>query len=144
MPDTYDAAALRDELTRDEGRRSRPYYDQGMRTTIGIGRNLSDVGLSDDEILYLLANDVARCEHDLDHNLPWWRTLDPVRQRVLLNMDFNLGWNSFGMFARFFSAVHQHRWDDAALEMLASRWHTQVGDRALRLEAMMRTGKAAP
>lgn len=142
MPDTYDAAALRDELSRDEGRRHKPYYDGRMRTSIGIGRDLDDVGISDAEIDFLFSNDVASCERDLDHNIGWWRTLDPVRQRVMLNLCFNMGWTRFGLFARFFSAVHQHRWDDAALEMIASRWHTQVGDRALRLEAMMRTGKA--
>ena len=144
MPDTYDAAALRAELSRDEGRRYRPYYDGRMRTTIGVGRDLDDTGVSDSEVDLMLANDIASCERDLDHNLGWWRTLDQVRQRVLLNMAFNLGWTHFAQFPRFFSAVHAHRWDDAALEMIASRWHGQVGDRALRLEEMMRTGNAAP
>jgi len=142
MPDTYDAAALRAELSRDEGRRHRPYYDGRMRTTIGVGRNLDDTGVSDSEVDLMLANDIARSERDLDHHLSWWRQLDAVRQRVLLNMAFNMGWPTFSQFARFFSAVHQHRWDDAALEMIASRWHTQVGERALRLEQMMRTGTA--
>jgi len=142
MPDTFDMPTLQQELRRDEGWRRFPYYDQGMRTTVGCGRNLDGNGLRDSEISFMLDNDIHAAMTDLDHNIPWWRTLDPVRQRVMINMAFGLGWTHFAMFARFFSAVHAHRWDDAALEMIASRWHTQVGDRALRLEAMMRTGTA--
>jgi len=115
-----------------------------MRCTIGVGRNIDDNGLREDEIDYLLTNDLHAAMADLDHNLPWWRSLDPVRQRVMANMMFGMGWPTFSQFARFFSAVHQHRWSDAATEMINSRWHNQVGDRALRLEQMMRTGNAAP
>ena len=41
--------------------------------TIGVGRNLRDVGLSDDEIEYLLNNDIDRVEKQLDTYFPWWR-----------------------------------------------------------------------
>jgi lysozyme len=91
----------------------------------------------------MFANDSDSAAADLDRHVAWWRTLDPARQRVLLNMCFNMGWPVFSQFARFFSAVAQHRWDDAAIEMLASRWATQVGDRATRLATVMRTGTAA-
>jgi len=141
MSDTFDLAQMRAELTRDEGRRRFLYYDQGNRITGGVGRDLSDVGFRDDEIDLMLDNDISSAAADLDHNIPWWRLLDPVRQRVLCNMCFNLGWPKFSQFARFFSAVNQHRFDDAALEMAASRWAVQVGERARRLETMMRTGQ---
>lgn len=140
--DTFRLPLLKAELARDEGRRRFPYYDTGMRVTIGCGRNLADVGLRDDEIDYLLDNDIAQATSALDHNLGWWRSLDAVRQRVMLNMCFNMGWTNFSQFARFFSATYQRRWDDAAAEMLSSRWAGQVGDRAKRLAAMMQTGIA--
>jgi lysozyme len=143
MSDTFDLAQMRTELARDEGRRKYPYADTGMKLTVGVGRNLTDRGLRDDEIDYLLANDIHAAAADLDHNLPWWRTLDPVRQRVMLNLCFNMGWGTFSQFARFFSAMNQHRWDDAAVELIASKWHAQVGDRARRLESMIRTGEPA-
>ena len=41
-----------------EGRRSHIYTDTVGKLTIGVGRNLTDRGLSDDEIDYLLANDI--------------------------------------------------------------------------------------
>jgi len=143
MSDTFDMVQMRAELTRDEGRRKFPYYDQGRKITIGVGRNLDDVGLHDDEIDYLLTNDLHDAAAVLDHNVPWWRLLDPVRQRAMLNLQYNLGWGAFGQFARFFSAMSQHRWDDAAIELISSKWHAQVGDRAKRIEGMVRTGVAA-
>jgi len=141
MSDTFDIAQLRAELTRDEGRRRFPYYDQGNRMTIGIGHDIADNGLNDASIDFIFGEDVYSAAADLDHNIPWWRLLDPVRQRVMLNMAFNMGWTKFSQFSRFFSAVNQHRFDDAALEMAASRWAVQVGERAKRLETMMRTGQ---
>ncbi len=142
-PDTFDMAAMKAELTRDEGSRRFPYYDSGNRMTVGVGRDISDNGLRPDEISLMLDNDIRGAAADLDHNIPWWRTLDPVRQRAMLNLCFNLGWSKFAQFPRFFSAMHQARWDDAAIELIGSRWHTQVGDRATRIEEMVRTGRAA-
>lgn len=130
------------ELERDEGKRSKPYRDTVGKITIGIGRNLTDVGLSDDEIYYLLRNDIARAEAGLDDKLPWWRTLDEVRQRVLANMALNMGINGLLGFKNTLRAVQEGRWDEAATGMLNSMWAKQVGARAMRLADMMRTGNA--
>ena len=142
MRDTFNLAAMHDELVRDEGRRHLPYHDTAARLSIGIGRNLTDKGITDAEIDFMFEHDLSDAADDLDRNIAWWRSLDAVRQRVMLNMTYNMGWPSFSMFARFFSAMRQSRWDDAAIEMISSRWATQVGDRAKRLEQMVRTGVA--
>lgn len=142
MNDTYDINQLQIELRRDEGWRQFPYYDTDKNESIGCGRNLTARGVSDSEILLMWTHDVEDVEAALDRNLSWWRGLDPVRQRVLLNLGFNLGWGGLSQFARFLSAMHQGRWNDAAQELVNSRWHSEVGARALRLEAMVRTGEA--
>ncbi|HQN14652.1 MAG TPA: hypothetical protein PLP74_21275, partial [Quisquiliibacterium sp.] len=84
-------ARLIEQLRLHEGERRKPYRDTVGKLTIGIGRNLDDNGLRRDEIEYLLANDIADARADLDRYLPWWRGLDPVRQRVLIDMVFNMG-----------------------------------------------------
>ncbi|SIT68805.1 MULTISPECIES: lysozyme [Burkholderiaceae] len=91
MADTLDIPTLLAELSRDEGRRLKPYLDTVGKTTIGVGRNLTDVGIAESECDLLLENDVMRSVVWLDRHLPWWRSLDAVRQRVLINMAFNLG-----------------------------------------------------
>ncbi len=133
-----DINLMRKELIRDEGVRNYPYKDTVGKLTIGVGRNLDDVGISKDEAYLMLDNDIQRTSDSLDKNLPWWKTLDEVRQRVILNMAYNLGINSLLGFKNTLAAIQAGRYNDAADGMLASKWATQVGARATRLADMMR------
>ncbi|WP_338862993.1 lysozyme [Mycetohabitans rhizoxinica] len=141
MSETFDMPMLLLELNRDEGRRLKPYLDTVGKTTIGVGRNLTDVGIADRECDLLLENDVRRSVTWLDRHLPWWRNLDAVRQRVIINMAFNLG-GKLLTFASTLAAMQRGDYAAAADGMLASKWAMQVGARAQRLATMMRTGKA--
>ena len=138
-------ARLIEQLRLHEGERRKPYRDTVGKLTIGIGRNLDDKGLRRDEIEYLLANDIADSRADLDRYLPWWRGLDPVRQRVLIDMVFNMGAGSpkgggLLSFVNTLSEIRRGNYGIAADMMLASKWSAQVGRRAVRLATMMRTG----
>ncbi|MBN8173481.1 glycoside hydrolase family protein [Burkholderia multivorans] len=135
----YDAAALKAELTRDEGRRSRIYVDTVGKVSGGIGRNLTDKGFRDNEIDLMYQNDIAETEAWLDRNLPWWRSLDPVRQRVMMNMAFNMQ-GKLLTFVNTLAAIKRGDYAAAADGMLASKWASQVGARATRLASMMRSG----
>lgn len=154
---TYDRAALEAELGRDEGDRLRAYKDSRGNWTIGIGRNLDGVGtaplsrsvadvkengVTSAERDILFNYDIDRTEVDLDRKLPWWRNLDPVRQRVLMNMCFNLGITRLLAFVNTLAMVKEHRFTEAAKNMMFSKWAKQVGSRAERLREMMRTGAA--
>jgi lysozyme len=138
------AAKLYAELNTDEGRRYRPYRDSVGKLTAGVGRNLDDVPFSDDEIDLMLKNDVDRATAALDKNIPWWRTLNGVRQNVLANMCFNMGWGDgrkgLSSFINTLAKVKASDYAGAADGMLASKWATQVGARAQRLAKMMREG----
>ena len=138
-------ARLIEQLRLHEGERRKPYRDTVGKLTIGIGRNLDDKGLRRDEIEYLLSNDIADARADLDRYMPWWRGLDPVRQRVLIDMMFNMGAGSPGKggllsFVNTLSEIRRGEYAIAADMMLASKWAAQVGRRAVRLATMMRTG----
>jgi len=135
----FDRSALMAELTRDEGRRLKPYVDTVGKTTIGVGRNLTDVGISDAECDTLLSNDVDRTVAWLDRSLPWWRQLDAVRQRVVINMAFNMQ-GGLLTFTNTLAAMRRGDYAAAADGMLASKWAGQVGARATRLASMMRSG----
>ena len=54
-------------LKRHEGVRDKVYMCSAGYETIGVGRNISEsgLGLSDDEIEYLLKNDIERCRNEL-------------------------------------------------------------------------------
>jgi lysozyme len=132
--------ALKDELVRDEGLRLKPYRDTVGKTTIGVGRNLDDRGLSTDEVHYLLDNDIREVEEELSARLSFWRNLSEVRQRVLMNMAFNLGIDGLLTFRNTLKAVEEGRYSDAAKGMMQSKWAKQTGARAVRLAQMMLVG----
>lgn len=135
---------LSKELERDEDRRSKLYKCSSDKWSIGIGRNLEDKGLREDEIDYLFANDVKEVEDDLDRALPWWRGMSEVRQRVLANMCFNLGLPRLLGFENTLVAMKDGNYVKAAQGMLLSKWARQVGDRAKRLAYMMEFDKVRP
>src|SRR3990167_270296 len=81
---------LSDQLIRHEGLRLKLYSDSLGVPTIGVGRNLRDKGISHAEAMLLLENDLDEVLVDLQ-TFPWWAALDPVRQRVLVDLRFNLG-----------------------------------------------------
>jgi lysozyme len=132
--------ALRAQLTIDEGRKSRIYKDTVGKITGGVGRNLTDVPFSDDEIDLMLTNDINKVCVLLDDKLPWWRNLSDRRQQVLANMAFNLGVNGLLGFKNTLSVMQAGQYDLAAEGMLTSKWASQVGNRAIRLAQMMKEG----
>lgn len=128
------------QLRIDEGYRLKPYTDTAGKTSIGIGRNLSDVGVNRGEIALMFDNDLATAEHTAKLLLVNFSTLSDVRKAVVINMAFNMGYNVLAQFVNTLKAIDERRWDDAKVGMLASKWATQVGDRAQRLAEAMRTG----
>ena len=139
---------LAEELRCDEGFKCMPYIDTVGIPTIGIGRNMKakpipqhwTFPLSDDQVGYLLAEDLGDVFSDLDRELPWWRDLSYARQRVMANMCFNMGISGLCTFKNTLAYVQSGNYCLAAEHMLESKWAKQVGDRANRLALMMREG----
>lgn len=141
--DPREETLLAEELIRDEGLELSAYQDSLGFWTIGIGRLIDKRrggGISKDEALYLFHNDLREKAAYLDVALPWWQEMTPPRQRVLLNMAFNLGVNGLLKFNNTLAAMKRGDYEEAALGMLKSRWAQQVGARAERLAKMMREG----
>ena len=125
------------ELKRDEGVELRPYKCSAGFLTLGVGRNIEERGITMDESDYLLANDITICEEEATRVFKWYDTLSDVRQRVILNMIFNLGLTKLLNFKKFLAAMEAEDWEEAGKQMLDSRWAKQVGNRADRLEQMI-------
>jgi lysozyme len=136
-----DRDAMVRQLRLHEGERLRPYRCTAGRLTIGVGRNLDDRGITREESAMLLANDISAVEAELLRALPWASQLDEVRQRVLLDMAFNLGLPGLLEFRRTLATIQAGRYQQAAAMMLESKWAAQVGQRARRLSQMMVSGQ---
>ena len=116
----------------DEGFRGKPYLDTVGKTTIGYGRNLDDNPLTKEEAEYLLNNDLKKVSQECC-KLPYFSELSPNRRSVIINMVYNLGMTRFKKFKKMNKALSERNYLLASIEMLDSKWATQIGDRATRL-----------
>lgn len=133
--------ALRAQLIKHEGLRLFPYVDAVGKTSIGVGRNLTDRGITDAEARFLLDNDINTAINALVV-FPWFPDLDTVRQRAFVDLCFNLGLTRLRGFVKMLAAAERQDWTAAATALLDSRYHVQVGQRARTLAAMLETGTA--
>jgi len=130
-------------LKRHEGVRSKVYMCSAGYETIGVGRNIAEsgLGLSDDEIEYLLANDIRRVRDELDETYFWFAALNEARKDAMIDISFNLGQTRLRGFVKAVEAMSREQFDIAADEFMDSRWSQQVGNRAVEVTEMIRTGE---
>jgi lysozyme len=131
------------QLKRHEGVKSHAYKCTANMITVGVGRNIDEnggIGLSDDEINYLLENDIKRCKQELI-SLSWFTDLDSVRQDAIVNLCFNLGLTRLMGFKNAMAAMAEGNYERAADEFYDSRWAKQVKSRADEVCEMIRTGR---
>ena len=125
--------SLKHYIRTHEGSRLMPYVDSGGCTTIGVGRNLTDVGITQDEEELLLENDIRRAERAVEALTGMNRVSDPTsRFTALCDMAFNLGQPRLARFRKMLAAIKRNDWERASREALRSDWRLQVGERAYR------------
>ena len=158
----YNREDLVTKLITHEGLRLQVYKDTLGIDTIGIGRNLEDRGITDEELewmdipnidtvyeygiseadaMYLAENDVQIVEEELVRAHPCVDKLDAVRQLILVDMAFNMGVPRLSKFKKMWAAIHKEDFPTAAKEMLDSRWATQVKGRSTKLAHAMHHGE---
>lgn len=137
---TYDRDALLAQLKIDEDLKLFPYRDSKGLLTIGIGRNIQQRGITEEEAEFLCSNDINDCEASLDAHLPWWRQMSDARQRGLVNLCFNMGWTTLGTFRTMLAALESGDYAFAADDLLQTLYARQVGARAQRIADLFRNG----
>ena len=134
---TYDRATLKARLRLEEGEVLHAYQDSLGWWTIGVGHLIDGRkgGSIPPEISDALLDwDLTRFEALLDGGIPWWRQLDDVRQQVVMDLTFNMGWapgaaGGFDDFTNTLAALQGARWADATAGLRKSLWYRQVGSR---------------
>lgn len=131
---------LRVDLMKHEGVKRYPYKCTAGKLTIGVGRNLDDRGLSDEEIQYLLDNDIDSVEREIYRAVPSFDSLTENRQRALLNLAFNIGIPRMLTFKRMLAAIRDNDFEAAGKELIDSRYEKQVGQRAYDVRKLLVEG----
>jgi lysozyme len=138
------AATEADQIETDEGRRNKSYVDTEGHLTAGIGHLLTQ----EEKKLYPKGAVVPEVVVDE------WYTKDLEEARIdasnfyvsdkgevnniLQNMAFNLGSSRLGGFKKLKKALVEEDYEEAADQMLDSKWSGQVKGRATRLANRMR------
>jgi lysozyme len=135
---------LKTQLIEFEGKVPHAYIDSLGFVSIGVGRLIDKRKggrLTDDEIDYLLENDIRRHTEQVIDALPWVADLDEPRKAVLIGMAFQMGLQGLLGFPITLSAVKEGRYADAARGMRNSKWAQQTPARVNRLAKQMETGE---
>lgn len=135
---------MMERIKSDEGYRDRVYIDTVGVPTLGWGHALhegSHVPLAVSELFF--KNDFDKAEADADWLLECRNiVLNNVRRYVIINMVFNLGKRGVSNFKKMFDALQSEDYEEAARQMLDSKWAGQVGKRSTYLAELMRKGES--
>lgn len=154
----HERERLRQYLVIAEGLRLKPYWDCCSRTlrqpctknagahlgklTIGIGRNIEDVGISAMESYDLLNHDLDRAIVQVLSRYPWIEDEDPVRQAVMTELMFNMGPDTLKQFTNTLAAFRLKDYPKVAEGLKKSKWYRQVSQqRSGRLIEMVKSGE---
>jgi lysozyme len=129
-----------EQIKKHEGYKQYPYYCTAGKLTIGYGRNLEDNGIDEEEAEQLLARDIQEAKAGIKRRIDL-SYCNEARQAVLVNMAFNLGITGLMGFKKMIANLERGNYEQAALEMLHSRWANQVPARANELAKQMLSGE---
>ena len=139
---------LEEMISRHEGECAVPYDDatgkplkpgdtlQGY-LTLGKGHNCAKP-ISARAIEVIFMDDLNEAINDVTHAFPWFHDLTTTRQRVIIDMCFNLGLPRLQKFVEFLKACELGDYETAANEILDSLAAKQAKSRYLELANMMR------
>ena len=140
---------LREDLERDEGCVYEVYLDHLGYETFGIGHLIRyheeeygwSVGTDVDErrVQEVFEQDVQTVLSDCEKLYDDFYKLPEEAQLIIANMMFNMGYTRLSKFRGMKRGVDSRNWEEAADEMVDSRWYTQVTNRADRLVVRMRS-----
>ena len=128
-------------IIRQEGYQRHPYPDAKGTQSVGYGRNLTTSGISEEEALMLLRNDIDRIEEALTARFPVFDRLDNTRRAVLISMTYGLGIQGISEFKDMWRNINSRDYLAAASEIIISDYCNQVGMRCIELASMMGSGK---
>ncbi len=134
------ALKLRESIKRHEGFKKLPYNDTRGNLTIGYGRNLRSVGISETEADIMLNDDIINATVELYRFIPWTQNLDDSRKAAFIELNFNMGIEKLLGFRKMLDYAKENDWPNASKELLDSDWKAEVGNRANDIAYVLENG----
>lgn len=165
IPDNNPDISPLEMLERDEGVRTKLYWDSLGYPTIGIGhlilaeqtRDMNKIStaltnqlgrqvyseISIEDVSILFNKDYQRTINDIsEHSLigPIYNKQNASRKLALVNMAFQMGVNGLSKFTKSLSLIDQEKYKEAGVELRNSLWYNQTLGRATRVIRIIETG----
>ena len=118
---------LEQRIKLHEGFRSFGYLCPAGKLTIGYGRCIDiegGLGITKEEALYLLRNDLKRCDKALSKR-EWYVGLSPIRKEVMIELLYNMGLPSLLTFKKMIGHIGTRNFKLASNELMDSKWAKQ-------------------
>jgi len=143
-----DLEVLRKQIEADEGCKYEIYLDHLGLPTFGIGHLVTEsdeeynrpvgTSITTDRVAECFNKDVGTVLEDCERLYPDFDSLPEEVQLIIANMMFNMGYPRLSKFKGMKAGVNARDWQQAADEMVDSKWYHQVTNRAERLVSRMR------
>ena len=136
-----DLTSIVESIKAHEGLVLHEYKDHLGYSTIGYGRLIDQRrggGITEDEALHLLHNDIADITNRLDRAFPWWTSQPVAVQNFIVELCYQLGVSGFSKFKKAIAHLQTSNIEGAKKEFLDSRWgKEQTPSRANRMVARL-------
>jgi lysozyme len=133
-------SSLKESIRRHEGWRDKAYQDSEGIWTVGYGRNLQELEI-DKQLGETWLEDDLKTARLAAERIPEYSLLTDERKDVLVEMVYNMGPSRVAGFRMMLAAIRDGDWEEAAIQMLDSKWARQVGVRARRLAKQMESSE---
>lgn len=128
---------LIDWIKEEEGFRSKPYKCTSGVLTFGHGLTF----ITEEESLHIVEARLDKIRDEVNSYLDERSiSLDGYRINILCNMSYQLGFSGLLKFKKMFKALENMNYEEAANEMLDSKWHLDTPSRCKLNAERMRLG----
>ena len=133
--------SLLENIKESEGFRNRVYKCTEGYDTIGYGFAVKDLVMDKDIADMILERKVAELRLRVEQKFPFIDSMPEAVQDVMIEMCFQLGVSGFSKFKKTIQYLMTKQFEEAAVEMLDSKWYKQTPNRAKKLSDIVKYAK---
>lgn len=130
--------SLLENIKESEGFRNRVYKCTEGYDTIGYGFAVKDLVMDKDIADMILERKVAELRLRVEQKFPFIDSMPEAVQDVMIEMCFQLGVSGFSKFKKTIQYLMTKQFEEAAVEMLDSKWYKQTPNRAKKLSDIVK------
>ena len=130
--------SLLENIKESEGFRNRVYKCTEGYDTIGYGFAVKDLVMDKDIADMILERKVAELRVRVEQKFPFIDSMPESVQDVMIEMCFQLGVSGFSKFKKTIQYLMTKQFEEAAVEMLDSKWYKQTPNRAKKLSDIVK------